>query len=80
MTPQGQIHVVLKKKNDFFTYTKSKAAVNNLFFGQMNIDYYGTITCKNHKTGETGELVLTERGWTGKGAYEVNGWVKDKKG
>lgn len=35
---------------------------------------------KNESTGDTGLLKLTERGWNGGGAYQLNGWVKDSNG
>jgi hypothetical protein len=28
----------------------------------------------------SGMLLLSERGWSGKGAFEINGWVKDASG
>ena len=38
------------------------------------------MTCENFTTGDKGILKLTQRGWGDKGAYEVNGSVKNKAG
>lgn len=43
----------------------------------MYIDNYGEMKFTNHTTGESGILTLTERTWNGKGAFEVNGCIKD---
>ena len=46
----------------------------------MYIDNYGNITITNHSTGDTALMQMKLRGWGGKDAYIVEGWVKDKNG
>lgn len=49
----------------------------------MYIDHYGPMVIKNHMTGEYCEIEFKKRGWSGKGAQEVEGYaynaMKEKK-
>lgn len=56
-----------------------KTSINNLLMGTIYIDNHGKMEFKNYTTGDTGELNLTQRGWSG-GGYEVDGWVKNAQG
>ena len=73
-------HLIIKNHKDRFTLNKPRSAVNNLIVGAMYIDHYGDVPCINHNTGDTAMLTLNKQGWTSKGAFEINGWVKDKTG
>ena len=46
----------------------------------MYVDNFGDMNCENFTTGDKGVLKLTQRGWGDKGAYEVNGSIKNKDG
>lgn len=78
--PLGGAHVKLKKYKDHFVFFKATTSVNNIIIGKIYVDNYGEMVCENHTTGDKGVLKLTQRGWGDKGAYEVNGYVKDKMG
>jgi len=80
VSPLGGAHVKLKKYKDHFVFFKCKTAVNNIIIGKLYVDNYGEMTCENFTTGDKGILKLTQRGWGDKGAYEVNGSVKNKLG
>ncbi len=76
----GSCHAVLKKNNDHITYKRPVTGVFNIIIGTMYVENFGEMPFSNAKTGDTGELNLKKRGWTGKGAYEADGWIKDKNG
>lgn len=78
--PVGINTIILKKGNVKITFNKPITCVQNIIFGNMYIDNYGEMKFTNHTTGESGVLHLTERSWNGKGAFEVNGCIKDKQG
>ena len=80
VTPLGTSHIILKKHKDHITYKRPTAVVNNLVFGTMYIDNVGEMPFKNHTNGDTGLISLKKRGWSGKGAFEAEGWIKDKNG
>jgi len=80
VTPLGTSHIILKKHEDHITYKRPTVAACNLVFGNMYIDNIGEMPFTNHKTGDTGLIILKKRGWGGKGAYEAEGWIKDKNG
>ena len=51
----------------------------------MYVEHTGTMTVKNYQTGDVCLVEFKKRGWSGKGAYEVEGYAfnqafpKDKK-
>ncbi len=46
----------------------------------MYVDQHGDMNFINHKTKDIGFVNLSEKGWNGKGQYEVNGWIKNSNG
>lgn len=79
-TSLGWCHIVLKKYDDHIVYKRPVTGVNNLIIGTMYLENYGEMPFKNGKTGDTGQLTLKKRGWGDRGAYETEGWIKDKNG
>ena len=83
ITPLGNQNVRLKSTQEHFIIERPSSSANNLIFGEMYIDTHGTMVVKNLKTGDTCRVDFKRRGWTGKGAYEVEGLAflngKDKK-
>ncbi|OIR57564.1 MAG: oxysterol-binding protein [Amphiamblys sp. WSBS2006] len=57
VAPKGYCHVVLKDTGEHYAWKKVKTGVNNVIFGKMWIEHYGSIEIKNHTTGE--HCVLT---------------------
>jgi hypothetical protein len=59
--------------------------VNNLIFGEMYVEHVGTMTVRNVTNGNVCLVEFKKRGWTGKGAFEIEGYAyesmnsKDKK-
>mgnify|MGYP002620472240 CR=1 FL=1 len=80
MKAPGTSHIILKKHGDHITYKRPTISIQNIIIGTMYIDYYGDMPYTNHTTKETANLEFKQRSWTGKGAYEMEGWVKDKDG
>ena len=80
VTPQGSCHILLKKFDDHIIYKRPVTSVANIILGTMYVENYGEIPYENLKTGDTGQLTLKKRGWGDRGAYESEGWIKDKNG
>jgi hypothetical protein len=64
--PMGTFHVVLKKHDDHFTYTKPTTKLKNLIIGELYLDHMGDMIFGNQKTNEKGILTIFERGWNDK--------------
>lgn len=56
--PIGYHHLVLKKNNDHFVFSKNKSVVQNIIIGKIHIDHYGDILITNHTTGDTAIIKL----------------------
>jgi hypothetical protein len=81
--PFGYQHVRLKTTNEHFIIERPNSSVNNLIFGEIYVEHHGLMTSKNLKTGDVCSMDFKKRGWSGKGAYEIEGFAllkgKDKK-
>ena len=83
--PLGLINVTLKSTKEHFTIERPNSSVNNLIFGDMYVEHYGKMVVRNCATGDLCEVDFKKRGWSGKNAFEVEGFVfpknqpKDKK-
>jgi hypothetical protein len=83
--PLGLMHVRLdlSKKADgtkireHYTVERVNSCVNNLIFGEMYVEHVGTMTVKNLTSGQVALIEFKKRGWTGKGANEVEGYAYD---
>ena len=75
--PIGSTSIVLTPQNDYITYKKAKTSVNNIIIGKTYIDHFGEMIFINHTTRETGVLNIKQRGWRDRGAFEVEGEIKD---
>lgn len=74
--PMGTFHVVLKKNNDHFTYSKATTKVQNMIVGELYLDHVGDMIFTNHKTNEKGILTLHEKGWYDKVLTQHNLIIK----
>jgi hypothetical protein len=73
--PLGYQHVRLKKTNEHYIFERPTTVANNLIFGEMYVEHVGTMTVKNLATGDTCTVEFKKRGWSGKGANEVDGYA-----
>ncbi|TNV71218.1 hypothetical protein FGO68_gene15187 [Halteria grandinella] len=78
--PLGYQHVRLhvpmpdgSKKVEHYIVERVSSSVNNLIFGEMYVEHTGVMTVKNLSNGDTCQVEFKKRGWSGKGAYEVEG-------
>jgi hypothetical protein len=56
----GTFDCYLKKFDEHISIEKPKVIAKNIIFGGMYVDFSGTITSRNHKTGEKAELNFYE--------------------
>ncbi|CAI2185017.1 6291_t:CDS:2 [Funneliformis geosporum] len=62
---------------EHYSWKKVTTCVNNLIVGTPWIDHYGDMIITNHLTGDRCVLTFKARGWRGKDAFEIRGYVKD---
>jgi hypothetical protein len=73
------------KITEHYTIERVNSCVNNLIFGEMYVEHVGTMIIRNITNGNVCLVDFRKRGWTGKGAFEVEGYAfesinsKDKK-
>ena len=79
-TPEGSMHVYLKKHSEHYTISRPVTSANNLILGTPYIDQHGKSLAKNHKTGHVCDVEYKRRGWGGKNAGRLEGDIKDKNG
>ncbi|CAG8618226.1 5069_t:CDS:2 [Acaulospora morrowiae] len=63
--------------SEHYSWKKVTTCVNNLIVGTPWIDHYGDMVIINHITGDKCVLTFKARGWRGKDAFEIRGYVKD---
>ncbi|KAF7303589.1 Oxysterol-binding protein [Mycena indigotica] len=77
--PRGQAPFESKVK-EHFSWKKVTTNVSGFILGAPTIDHYGDMTITNHRTGDTCVLTFKPRGWRGKDAFEISGYVQDARG
>lgn len=65
---------------EHYSWTKVTTSVQNIIVGKLYLDHYGDMIIKNHRTGDMCVVTFKQRGWGGKGAYEIDGKVVDGQG
>jgi oxysterol-binding protein 1 len=65
---------------ELYTWKKVTSSVVGIITGNPTVDNYGPMEIKNWTTGEVGHLDFKQRGWGGRGAYEVKGRFMDAEG
>lgn len=74
-----------EKITEHYAIERINSQVHNLIFGEMYVEHTGIMTIRNMQLGEVCQVEFKKRGWSGKGAYEVEGFAfsssqpKDKK-
>lgn len=78
--PLGFQHVRLKTTGEHFIIDRPSSTVNNLIFGEMYVEHQGLMIIRNLTNHESCEVEFKKRGWSGKGAFEIEGiaFNKDK--
>ncbi|KAG0702561.1 Oxysterol-binding protein-domain-containing protein [Suillus ampliporus] len=62
---------------EHFSWKKVTTNVSGFILGSPTIDHYGDMIITNHRTGDQCVLAFKPRGWRGKDAYEISGFVRD---
>ncbi|KAI0068584.1 hypothetical protein BV25DRAFT_1910349 [Artomyces pyxidatus] len=73
-------HLIGKKAVEHYSWKKVTTNVSGFILGSPTIDHYGDMVITNHRTQDQCVLTFKPRGWRGKDAYEISGYVADKKG
>jgi hypothetical protein len=60
---------------EHYTIERMNSSVNNLIFGEMYVEHYGILTVKNLQLRESCAVDFKKRGWSGKNAFEVEGYA-----
>jgi len=80
VTPLGYQHVLFKSTQEHFVIERNSSSVQNLIFGEMYIEHYGTMHVRNIANGERCEIEFKRQGWSGKNKNVVEGHLLDSKG
>jgi len=75
--PIGRTRIHLKRTNETFNIIPPTSRINNLIVGRIWVDTFGDMRVQNLTTKATCDLQFTACGWSSRGRYEVNGFVKD---
>lgn len=78
--PLGPSHLKLRASKDHYIWYKAKTSVNGIILGKLYVDNFGEMTYDNVTTKDSGKLILKQRGWGDRGAYETSGYIKDGSG
>jgi len=62
---------------EHYSWKKVTTSISGFILGSPTIDHYGDMIITNHRTGDKCVLTFKPRGWRGKDAYEISGYVMD---
>ncbi|KDQ51396.1 hypothetical protein JAAARDRAFT_41246 [Jaapia argillacea MUCL 33604] len=65
---------------EHYSWKKVTTSVSGFILGSPTIDHYGDMRIVNHRTRDECILTFKPRGWRGKDAYEISGYVMDAEG
>ncbi|KAI0653811.1 Oxysterol-binding protein-domain-containing protein [Cubamyces menziesii] len=65
---------------EHYSWKKVTTNISGFILGSPTIDHYGDMIVTNHRTGDQCILTFKPRGWRGKDAYEISGYVQDAQG
>ncbi|EJF58501.1 Oxysterol-binding protein-domain-containing protein [Dichomitus squalens] len=65
---------------EHYSWKKVTTNISGFILGSPTIDHYGDMIVTNHRTGDKCTLTFKPRGWRGKDAYEISGYVQDSGG
>ena len=75
--PIGRTRIFLKRTQETYNIIPPTSRINNLIVGRIWVDTFGSMRVQNLTTKKTCDLQFTACGWSSRGIYEVNGFVKD---
>ncbi|KAI0254825.1 Oxysterol-binding protein-domain-containing protein [Lactifluus subvellereus] len=65
---------------EHYSWKKVTTNVSGFILGSPTIDHYGDMIVTNHRTKDECVLTFKPRGWRGKDAFEISGYVTDAAG
>ncbi|KAK9862227.1 hypothetical protein WJX84_007106, partial [Apatococcus fuscideae] len=80
LIPTGTCWLQLPGSGDLYSWEKVTCQINNLIMGKYWLEWHGTVTIKNHTTGESAEVKLAKCGGKQERRGELSGTVKDTQG
>ncbi|THH16409.1 hypothetical protein EW146_g4224 [Bondarzewia mesenterica] len=78
--PKRHGKIADNKVIEHFSWKKVTTNVSGFILGSPTIDHYGDMIVTNHRTGDECVLTFKPRGWRGKDAFEISGYVADSQG
>ncbi|KAI0344300.1 hypothetical protein BDW22DRAFT_1327437 [Trametopsis cervina] len=78
--PKSQGAIIPGRVAEHYSWKKVTTNVSGFILGSPTIDHYGDMTVTNHRTGDKCVLSFKPRGWRGRDAFEISGYVSDKEG
>ncbi|KAI0933042.1 hypothetical protein AcW1_000018 [Taiwanofungus camphoratus] len=78
--PKAKGPHVQGKVVEHYSWKKVTTNVSGFILGSPTIDHYGDMVVTNHRTGDQCVLTFKPRGWRGKDAFEIVGYVMDSQG
>ncbi|EPQ61347.1 hypothetical protein GLOTRDRAFT_69725 [Gloeophyllum trabeum ATCC 11539] len=78
--PRAMSPVRAGKVVEHFSWKKVTTSVSGFILGQPTIDHYGDMIITNHRTGDQCVLTFKPRGWRGRDAFEISGYVMGSDG
>ncbi|KAH9002232.1 Oxysterol-binding protein-domain-containing protein [Lactarius hatsudake] len=73
-------YTVSERALEHYSWKKVTTNVSGFILGSPTIDHYGEMIITNHRTKDQCLLTFKPRGWRGKDAYEISGYVADAAG
>ncbi|KAF8505882.1 Oxysterol-binding protein-domain-containing protein [Russula emetica] len=65
---------------EHYSWKKVTTNISGFILGSPTIDHYGDMIVTNHRTKDQCVLTFKPRGWRGKDAFEISGYVADAAG
>ncbi|KAH8091395.1 Oxysterol-binding protein-domain-containing protein [Cristinia sonorae] len=65
---------------EHYSWKKVTTNISGFILGSPTIDHYGDMIVTNHRTKDQCVLTFKPRGWRGRDAYEISGYVMDSDG
>jgi hypothetical protein len=78
--PKAKGKLVEGKVIEHYSWKKVTTNVSGFILGSPTIDHYGEMTITNHRTKDQCVLTFKPRGWRGRDAFEISGYVQDAEG
>ncbi|KAI0089766.1 Oxysterol-binding protein-domain-containing protein [Irpex rosettiformis] len=78
--PISKDSVLPDRVKEHYSWKKVTTNISGFILGSPTIDHYGDMHVVNHRTGDRCVLTFKPRGWRGRDAFEISGYVSDGEG